>query len=120
MPPPQPDIGDDLSQTGLWAADPAQLHAAGWVSERFAETVYLGMPATLGWNSGGQKQQVRGLITDMQAGDHPLRPGEFGIVLQVSAQPNTDSAPHRLHPGAPVNPDPTLCSDPHDPIDARI
>lgn len=76
----------------------------GWVSERFAETVYIGMPATAGFNLEGEKQDLLGTVTDIQAGDHPQRPGEFGILITVTAQGLSpqDSRTH-LRIGAPVN-----------------
>lgn len=76
----------------------------GWVSEKFAETIYIGMPAMIGLNENGEKIKMHGVVTDVRAGDHPERPGEFGIMVTVSA---TELSPAdskiRLRLGAPVN-----------------
>ena len=76
----------------------------GWVSERFAETLYIGMPASIGFNENGQKTVLLGSITDVRAGDHPERPGEFGILVTVSATSlSSEGTKQRLRLGAPVN-----------------
>ncbi|GGX59665.1 hypothetical protein GCM10007385_31100 [Tateyamaria omphalii] len=76
----------------------------GWVSEKFAETLYIGMPATIGLNENGQKITFDGAITDVRAGDHPERPGEFGIMVTVSATNlSAEATKARLRLGAPVN-----------------
>lgn len=78
--------------------------AQGWVSERFAETIFVGMPASIGINTAGRKKTLAGKVTDVAAGADPRRPGEFGIIVTVtptnlSAQ-ETKSA---LRKDAPVN-----------------
>ncbi len=76
----------------------------GWVSERFAETVFIGMPATIGCNEGGEKVSINGTVVDVTAGDHPERPGEFGIIVTIQPlglAPGEVRA--RLRSGAPVN-----------------
>ncbi|WP_170331983.1 HlyD family secretion protein [Ruegeria arenilitoris] len=76
----------------------------GWVSERFAETIYIGMPATIGFNEKGERISIPGEVWDVRAGDNPERPGEFGIIVTVrptglsSRQTKT-----QLRLGAPVN-----------------
>lgn len=76
----------------------------GWVSEKFAETLYIGMPATIGLNENGQKTTLTGAVTDVRAGDHPERPGEFGIMVTVAATGlDMASTKSRLRLGAPVN-----------------
>ena len=76
----------------------------GWVSEKFAETLYIGMPATIGLNENGDKITLDGAITDVRAGDHPERPGEFGIIVTVSAtELDAEATKARLRLGAPVN-----------------
>jgi len=76
----------------------------GWVSEKFAETIYIGMPAVIGLNENGKKIKMSAVVTDVRAGGHPERPGEFGIMVTVSA---TELSPAdsktRLRLGAPVN-----------------
>ncbi|MGR3713384.1 MAG: HlyD family secretion protein [Shimia sp.] len=76
----------------------------GWVSEKFAETLYLGMPATIGFNTQGLKQQIAGTIVDLQADDNPQRPGEYGILVYVEPDGlSVDSARSQLRVGAPIN-----------------
>lgn len=76
----------------------------GWVSEKFAETIYIGMPASIGLNEKGEKITLAGAVTDVRAGDHPERPGEFGIMVTVSATGlSTEATKTRLRLGAPVN-----------------
>ncbi|WP_165929142.1 HlyD family efflux transporter periplasmic adaptor subunit [Shimia isoporae] len=76
----------------------------GWVSEKFAETLYIGMPATIGFNTDGTRQRLTGTIVDLQADNNPQRPGEYGILVFV--EPNDLSvtdARAQLRVGAPVN-----------------
>ncbi|MCV6586054.1 MAG: biotin/lipoyl-binding protein [Marinibacterium sp.] len=76
----------------------------GWVSERFAETIYIGMPATIGLNAQGDRVTLRGAVADVRAGDNPERPGEFGIIVTIRATDLTaDDTRTRLRIGAPVN-----------------
>ncbi len=76
----------------------------GWVSEKFAETLYIGMPATIGLNENGEKITLEGHVTDLRADDHPERPGEFGIMVTVSATHlDPEATKTRLRLGAPVN-----------------
>ena len=76
----------------------------GWVSEKFAETLYIGMPATIGLNENGKRITLEGVITDVRAGDHPERPGEFGIMVTVSAtELDALATKERFRLGAPVN-----------------
>ncbi|MEM6564999.1 MAG: HlyD family efflux transporter periplasmic adaptor subunit [Pseudomonadota bacterium] len=76
----------------------------GWVSERFAETIYIGMPATIGLNEGGEKVEMVGAVSDVRAGDNPERPGEFGIIVTVTAtELSAAETKAVLRIGAPVN-----------------
>ena len=76
----------------------------GWVSEKFAETIYIGMPALIGLNENGEKIKMQGVVTDVRAGGHPERPGEFGIMVTVSAiELSPADSKIRLRVGAPVN-----------------
>ncbi|WP_299593045.1 biotin/lipoyl-binding protein, partial [uncultured Tateyamaria sp.] len=76
----------------------------GWVSERFAETMFIGMPASIGLNEGAERIKFTGTVTDLQAGDHPERPGEFGIIVTVTpADLSAAGTKARLRAGAPVN-----------------
>lgn len=76
----------------------------GWVSERFAETMFIGMPASIGLNEGAARIKFAGTVTDLQAGDHPERPGEFGIIVTVAATDlSAQDTKTRFRAGAPVN-----------------
>ncbi|MCP4207632.1 MAG: HlyD family efflux transporter periplasmic adaptor subunit [Shimia sp.] len=78
--------------------------AQGWVSERFAETIFVGMPASIGINTMGQKQSFPGVVTDVQAGADPRRPGEFGIIVTVSPRDlSAADTKVALRRDAPVN-----------------
>ena len=78
--------------------------AIGWASERLAETLYVGMPATVGYNLGGDKLQASGAIIDLRAGEDPTRPGEFGIIVTVASETFDNPQVRRsLNSGAPVN-----------------
>lgn len=78
--------------------------AIGWVSERFSETIYIGMPAYIGLNQAGNRKGLNGTVVDVMAGDDPERPGEFGIIVTVAAQGfETDELRLVLREGAPVN-----------------
>ncbi|WP_144432456.1 HlyD family secretion protein [Shimia marina] len=58
--------------------------AMGWVSERYAETLFIGMPAQIGVNVAGERQSISGEVSDVRAGSDPRRPGEFGIIVTVT------------------------------------
>lgn len=77
----QPYDHDDLAV--VFEGDTPRV-AQGWVSERFAETIFVGMPASIGINALGQKQALSGVVTDVQAGADPRRPGEFGIIVTIA------------------------------------
>ncbi|MGD1884923.1 MAG: HlyD family secretion protein [Paracoccaceae bacterium] len=94
----------DADATGLIFEASEPRVTVGWISERFAETVYLGMPATIGLNENGEKIQLKGEVVDVRAADHPERPGEFGIMVSVAATELTAADTKvRLRLGAPVN-----------------
>ncbi|QBF30828.1 HlyD family secretion protein [Thalassococcus sp. S3] len=93
-----------LGEPALSLETADQRQTVGWVSERFAETIYIGMPAMIGFNEGGRRERIGGTIVDVQAGDHPERPGEFGIIVTVSPDGLGPSETRkRLRVGAPVN-----------------
>ncbi len=82
----------------------AALTAVGWASERLAETLYIGMPASIGYNLGGERLSTSGAIVDLKAGEDPTRPGEFGIIVTVaSAAFDHQDVRSGLRAGAPVN-----------------
>lgn len=77
---------------------------AGWVSESFAETLYIGMPATIGFNEDGAKITLNGVIADLRARNDPEQPGEFGIIVTIAADdPGADATQTLSRRGAPVN-----------------
>ena len=78
--------------------------AVGWASERLAETLYVGMPAEISLNNAGQIVRAGGKITDLIAGEDPTRPGEFGIIVTVTAdQMDIDQTRAQFRASAPVN-----------------
>jgi len=78
--------------------------AQGWVSERFAETIFVGMPASIGINAMGQTQSFLGVVTNVQAGADPRRPGEFGIIVTVTPRDlSAADTKVALRRDAPVN-----------------
>ncbi len=82
----------------------AALTAVGWASERLAETLYVGMPASIVYNLGGERQYITGAIIDLRAGEDPTRPGEFGIIVTVASEGfANEDAQAALNAGAPVN-----------------
>lgn len=84
--------------------DDAPRQAVGWVSEKYAETIYAGMPASLGFNTRGQSTEVQGRVSHVRAGDIPNRPGEYGIEVTVSVDGLSNAALRQALPiGAPVN-----------------
>lgn len=86
----------------------------GWVSEKFAETLYIGMPATIGFNTEGTRQRLGGTIVDLQADDNPQRPGEYGILVFVEPDGlSIEQARDQLRVGAPVNLEAARQSFPH-------
>ena len=94
----------DSEATGLIFEASGPRVTVGWISERFAETVYLGMPATIGLNENGEKIRLKGEVVDVRAADNPERPGEFGITVTVAAtELSAQDTKVRLRLGAPVN-----------------
>ncbi|MCP4820365.1 MAG: hypothetical protein GY883_14325, partial [Shimia sp.] len=76
----------------------------GWVSEKFAETLFVGMSAKIGFNAGGERRQIAGTIVDLQADDTPQRPGEYGIRVVIEpTDMSVTEAREQLRVGAPVN-----------------
>jgi len=97
----QPYDHDDLAV--VFESDTPRV-AQGWVSERFAETIFVGMPASIGINALGQKQTIAGVVTDVQAGADPRRPGEFGIIVTVTPRDlSAAESKGALRRDAPVN-----------------
>ena len=78
--------------------------AIGWVSPRLTETIFTGMPARVGLNDNGVRKSLPGEVVSVVAGDHPTRPGEFGIVVTVAISELSISEKRQvLQVGAPVN-----------------
>ncbi|WP_294225890.1 biotin/lipoyl-binding protein [uncultured Shimia sp.] len=97
----QPYDHDDLAV--VFEADTPRV-VQGWVSERFADTIFVGMSACIGINALGQKQTIAGLVTDVEAGADPRRPGEFGIIVTVTPRDlSAAETKDALRQDAPVN-----------------
>lgn len=102
----QAKVGQVLSgqEAGLSFETEEPRVTIGWVSEKFADTLFVGMPATITFNEQGDKVTLNGVITDIKAANDPERPGEFGILVTVTPSDLTATeADLRLRPGAPVN-----------------
>lgn len=97
----QPYGPDDLAVVFEGAAPRV---AVGWVSERFAEKIFIGMPAQIGVNSAGKRLKVEGEVTNVTAGHDPKRPGEFGIIVTVApSDMSATETKHLLRLDAPVS-----------------
>lgn len=97
----QPYRHDDLAV--VFEADTPRV-AMGWVSERYAEAIFIGMDASIGVNSLGQKTTIAGTVTDVRAGADPRRPGEFGIIVTVTPRDiSSEETKSLLRRDAPVN-----------------
>ncbi|WP_158968164.1 HlyD family secretion protein [Chachezhania sediminis] len=77
--------------------------AIGWASPTMAETLFVGMPAEMGFNVNGHRQKLQGEVVNLTTGENPTRQGEFGIIVTVAVD-GMDVAETRetLRPGAPV------------------
>lgn len=71
-------------------------HVRGWVDDRLAGDVYIGMPATITFNIGGEFRDVAGMVTDLQAGVNPEQPDRYGSVVTVEATELTSDETHNL------------------------
>lgn len=79
----QPLGSDDLAVI-FESRDPRV--AIGWVSDRFAETIFVGMTAQIGVNVAGEKRTLAGRVSHVRAGNDPRRPGEFGIIVSITPE----------------------------------
>ncbi len=60
-------------------------HAVGWLDDRMALSVYIGMPAEIAYTFRGQPKRVMGEIVDLQAGVDSVQPDRFGMVVTIKA-----------------------------------
>ncbi|MFY0616669.1 HlyD family secretion protein [Shimia sp.] len=76
----------------------------GWVSQSYAQTIFVGMPASIGLNVGGSRRNLAGVVTDVTAGSDPRRPGEFGILVTVTSKTlSYEETREQLRRNAPVS-----------------
>ena len=59
--------------------------AVGWLDDRLATTVYLGMPAKIRYSFRGQSKTIEGTVVDLQAGTDAARPDTYGMVVTIKA-----------------------------------
>lgn len=59
--------------------------AVGWLDDRLATTVYIGMPARVRYSFRGQSRSIEGTIVDLQAGTDAAQPDKFGMVVTIKA-----------------------------------
>ncbi len=57
--------------------------AVGWLDERMAAAVHVGMKARVTVNVSGEERQFPGQVVDVLAGVDPDRPGHFGLRVTV-------------------------------------
>ena len=60
-------------------------HVLGWLDARLAADAYIGMPATIIFNTDGIKREIPGEVTSLQAGLNPNEPDRYGSVVTVEA-----------------------------------
>jgi len=59
--------------------------AVGWLDDRLAPTVYIGMPAEVRYSERGRSKRVAGTIVDLQAGTDTVQPDKYGMIVTVAA-----------------------------------
>ncbi len=59
--------------------------AVGWLDDRMAISVYVGMQAEIAYTFRGQPKRVTGEIVDLQAGVDSVQPDKFGMVVTIKA-----------------------------------
>ena len=59
--------------------------AVGWLDDRLATTVYIGMPAEVRYSERGRSKRVEGTIIDLQAGTDTVQPDKYGMIVTVAA-----------------------------------
>ncbi|MGR3762300.1 HlyD family secretion protein (plasmid) [Roseobacteraceae bacterium NS-SX3] len=59
--------------------------AAGWLDDRMAGQVHIGMPATIRFSYRGARRQLAGTVAGIEAGADAARPDRYGMVVTVKA-----------------------------------
>ncbi|MEM7268080.1 MAG: HlyD family efflux transporter periplasmic adaptor subunit [Pseudomonadota bacterium] len=59
--------------------------AVGWLDDRMATSVYVGMEAEISYIFRGQPKSVVGEIVDLQAGVDSVQPDKFGMIVTIKA-----------------------------------
>ncbi len=78
--------------------------AVGWLSDRKADIVHVGMSATIRFNRGAGRQSANGTVIDIVSGVHPHSPDQFGMVVTVSIDHSgIDDTRFMFAPNAPVS-----------------
>ncbi len=60
-------------------------YAVGWLDDRMAMSVYVGMPAEIAYTYRGRPKRAIGEIIDLQAGVDSVQPDKFGMVVTIKA-----------------------------------
>ncbi len=77
--------------------------ARGWLDDRLAGSVYLGMPATIRFNQGGERVTYPARVSMLEAGMNPAAPDRFGMIVTVEAIGMDRAETRRVFPvNAPV------------------
>lgn len=63
----------------------APRQAVGWLDDRMATSVHIGMKAEIAYIFRGQPKRVMGEIIDLQAGVDSVQPDRFGMVVTIKA-----------------------------------
>lgn len=59
--------------------------AVGWLDDKMAGQVHIGMQADIAYTHRGEPKRTRGEIVDIQAGADTARPDKFGMILTIKA-----------------------------------
>lgn len=65
--------------------DDTPREAVGWLDDRLATTVYIGMPAEIRYSFRGNSKRIRGTVVDLQAGTDAAQPDRYGMVVTIKA-----------------------------------
>lgn len=78
-------------------------NAVGWLDDRLADRVFVGMPAAIIFTAGRARKSVPGTVTNIEIGPDPARPNAIGMIVTVAAD-NTGVDASRLlfTPNAPA------------------
>lgn len=77
--------------------------AVGMLDERLSDAVYLGMEATIVFNSNGQKTKIPGRIINIQAGEIRGNRGSFSLLVTIEALGmSVEQSREAFQPNVPV------------------